>query len=87
MAEMGSDTSLAVKESKINVNRRKFRHVCRLYVECETFLYQSVCHVLKVELLQFRNRDLLRQLGSPLALRLSYRGQKMAAAQLLGSIC
>jgi hypothetical protein len=70
MTEMGSDPSLAVKESKINVNRRKFQHVCKLYVECVTFLYQSACHVLKVELLQFRNRGPFRHLGSPLTLRL-----------------
>ena len=70
MAEMGSDPSLAVKESKINVNRRKFQHVCKLYVECETFLYQGVCHVLKAEMLQFRNGGPFRHLGSPLALGL-----------------
>jgi hypothetical protein len=76
-----------VKESKIYVNRRKFRHSCELHVECETFIYQGVCHVLKAELLQFRNRGSLRRLGSPLRLGLCNRGQKMAAAHLLGSIC
>ena len=70
MTEMGSDLSLAVKKSKVNVNRRNFRYSCELRVECETFVYQVVCNILKAILLQFRNRGLLRNLGSPLALGL-----------------
>jgi len=68
MTEMGSDSSLTVKESKVNVNRRNFRYSCELRVECETFVYQVVCNILRAILLQICNRGLLRHLGSPLAL-------------------
>lgn len=43
------------------------------------------CAILKAILLQFRNRGSLRHLGSPRRLGLCNRGQKIAAAHLLGS--